>query len=181
MGYVRYVCSVTLVAAITLVATAVSMATRPSSNGESLLKQIVEARKEVRHWQKVMHRERSVPKVRGSELRTASTAFKERALVHWSRRVRRARAKAADPPHEREFRCIKRHEGPWDANTGNGYYGGLQMDVTFQRSYGNRLFRVKGLAHRWTPIEQIWVGEHAVHEGRGFHPWPTSARRCGLI
>jgi hypothetical protein len=51
----------------------------------------------------------------------------------------------------------------------------------FQRDYGRRLLRRKGRAHRWTPLEQIWVGERALREGRGFHPWPVAARRCGLI
>src|SRR5262249_27216003 len=34
------------------------------------------------------------------------------------------------------FQCIHRFEGAWNSNTGNGYYGGLQMDASFQRRYG---------------------------------------------
>src|SRR4051794_32726231 len=33
------------------------------------------------------------------------------------------------------FNCIHRYEGAWNSNTGNGYYGGLQMDYTFQSQY----------------------------------------------
>ena len=67
------------------------------------------------------------------------------------------------------------------ADTGNGYYGGLQMDLTFQRSYGSFLLRSKGTANRWTPYEQMWVAERAYESGRGFYPWPNTARSCGLI
>ena len=36
---------------------------------------------------------------------------------------RRSRAGCSDA-----FLCIHRYEGAWNSNTGNGYYGGLQMD-----------------------------------------------------
>jgi hypothetical protein len=78
------------------------------------------------------------------------------------------------------FECVHRYEGAWDAHTGNGYYGGLQMDVGFQRTYGRELLSAKGTADRWTPAEQIAVAI-AAHATRGFYPWPTTARRCGLI
>lgn len=78
------------------------------------------------------------------------------------------------------FRCVHTYEGSWSANTGNGYYGGLQMDVTFQRSYGRELLGAKGTANRWTPAEQMAVAIRA-HATRGFWPWPNTARRCGLL
>jgi hypothetical protein len=77
--------------------------------------------------------------------------------------------------------CIHRGEGGWNAYTGNGYYGGLQMDLSFQRSYGGYLLRLKGTANSWSPYEQMWVAERAFKSGRGFHPWPNTARACGLI
>jgi hypothetical protein len=55
------------------------------------------------------------------------------------------------------------------------------MDLSFQRTYGADLLRKKGTANRWTPLEQIWVAERAYRSGRGFHPWPNTARACGLI
>jgi hypothetical protein len=27
----------------------------------------------------------------------------------------------------------------------------------------------------------MWVAERAFKDGRGFYPWPLTARRCGLI
>lgn len=86
----------------------------------------------------------------------------------------------AKPPHKSQFFCIHGYEGSWTANTGNGYYGGLQMDLTFQSGYGGYLLSSKGTADRWSPLEQIWVAERAV-VSRGFHPWPNTARYCGLL
>ena len=55
------------------------------------------------------------------------------------------------------------------------------MDMSFQRTYGSVLLRKKGTANRWSALEQIWVAERAYRSGRGFHPWPNTARYCGLI
>lgn len=83
-------------------------------------------------------------------------------------------------PHKRQWLCIHRYEGSWqDPNP--PYYGGLQMDLGFQRSYGGILLRTKGTAEHWTPMEQMIVAETAYYAGRGFHPWPNTARYCGLI
>jgi hypothetical protein len=55
------------------------------------------------------------------------------------------------------------------------------MDLAFQRRYAPRILRRKGTANRWTPLEQMWVAEQAIRDGRWFYPWPVAARRCGLI
>lgn len=77
--------------------------------------------------------------------------------------------------------CIHGYEGAWnDPNA--PYYGGLQMDMTFQRQYGSRLLKHKGTANHWDPMEQMWIAEHArTNGGRGWYPWPKTARYCGLI
>jgi len=78
-----------------------------------------------------------------------------------------------NPPHESAWRCLYRYEhgrGGWASNTGNGYYGGLQMDLGFQRAYGAYLLGAKGTADRWSTLEQMWVGERALRAGRGFYP-----------
>ena len=100
----------------------------------------------------------------------------------WRSRAARVKKRfASGPPHRREWECIHHYEGSWTAHTGNGYYGGLQMDITFQQAYAPRLLRKKGTANRWTPLEQMWVAERAHRSGRGFYPWPNTARYCGLI
>lgn len=103
----------------------------------------------------------------------------KKAVRLWQRRARAAHRRARRPPHLRQFLCIHRYEGSW-RDAGGPYYGGLQMDLHFQRTYGFGLLRTKGTADRWTPLEQIWTAEKA-HRSRGFWPWPNTARSCGLI
>ena len=81
---------------------------------------------------------------------------------------------------ERAFLCIHREEGAWHSSTGNGYYGGLQMDRQFMRSYGPEFLRELGPANRWPAAVQIAVAVRAYLSGRGFGPWPNTARECGL-
>jgi hypothetical protein len=79
------------------------------------------------------------------------------------------------------FLCIHRYEGAWNANTGNGYYGGLQMDLTFQGRYGADFLRLWGTADNWPPWAQLQAAVRAYQSGRGFYPWPNTARACGLL
>jgi hypothetical protein len=98
----------------------------------------------------------------------------------WRIRAERARFRAHHPPHLAEWRCIHRWEGSW-TDPNSPYYGGLQMDLAFQRAYGLGLLRHKGTANHWAPYEQMWVAERALKAGRGFHPWPLTALKCWLI
>lgn len=87
-------------------------------------------------------------------------------------------------PHDRlfiNFTCIHHYEGAWNANTGNGYYGGLQMDIDFQNSYGAEFKRLWGTADNWPAWAQIQAARRAYDSGRGFNPWPNTARACGLL
>ncbi len=79
------------------------------------------------------------------------------------------------------FLCIHHFEGAWDSNTGNGYYGGLQMDQRFQRLYGSDYVARWGTADNWPAWAQLQVAARAYKAGRGFYPWPNTARACGLI
>ncbi len=79
------------------------------------------------------------------------------------------------------FLCIHHYEGAWNDHTGNGYYGGLQMDWTFMQHYGADFLRRYGTADRWPPWAQIQVAVRAYQAGRGFWPWPRSAPACGLL
>lgn len=77
--------------------------------------------------------------------------------------------------------CIKHYEsdgsGGWSANTGNGYYGGLQMDLGFQRSYGPEYLRKWGTANEWPAWAQLNAGHRAVRV-RGYSPWPQTRYSC---
>jgi hypothetical protein len=135
-------------------------------------------RSETWRWQRLMGVPRSP-----SNYRTMATGERYRHWVRdlWKRRARRVRHLAARPPHSENWRCIHSHEAGWTAHTGNGYYGGLQMDFGFQQHYGRFLLRRKGTADNWTPVEQMWVAERSQRAGRGFWPWPNAARICGLL
>ena len=144
-----------------------------------ILMKIRALRRETWRWQRLM----GVPLTRPTQAaeRSESLAFQRWVLRSWRHKAGKMRRRAHHPRRLEAWLCIQRQEGPWNANTGNGYYGGLQMDLQFQRTYGADLLRRRGLAHRWGYLEQIWVAERAYRSGRGFYPWPNTARSCGLI
>ncbi len=134
-------------------------------------------RVETWYWQRVMGIERS-PVVSRS-LSSHSIGGLQQLDALWRRREQRAFRRAQNPPHLQAWMCIHRFEGSWTDPRGP-YYGGLQMNISFQRAYGGWLLRRKGTADHWTPLEQIWTAERA-HRAHGFYPWPNTARYCGLI
>lgn len=67
--------------------------------------------------------------------------------------------------------------GNWAINTGNGYYGGLQFDLSTWAGYGGLEFAERpDLATR---EQQIVVAER-LHAARGFQPWPACRAKLGL-
>lgn len=86
--------------------------------------------------------------------------------------------------------CIHGGEGDWE-DGGNPFWGGLQMDWGFIHTYGGDMIRkygepqgyagANGWKNPWTPQEQMMVAERARASGRGYYPWPNTARDCGLI
>ena len=175
---VRFSCRVALLTCA-LVALAAPASARAAEGEGAVLKEIQELREETWRWQRLMGR--SLSPTRYHAERSPSPSFRRWVLLEWRREAARAKRQALNPPRHSAWLCIHRHEGPWNARTGNGYYGGLQMDISFQRSWGSDLLRKKGMAHRWSPIEQIWVAERAYRSGLGFRPWPNTARYCGLL
>ena len=122
-------------------------------------------------WQRVVGHRRS---------HSAAPLSSVRALRFWRRHARRMIRIAGRPPHKSAWLCIHRYEGSW-ADSGDPYWGGLQMDRGFMRSYAPSFLLRRGWANRWTPLEQMWVAERAHRSGRGFYAWPNTARFCGLI
>ena len=121
-----------------------------------------------------------------------------RAVAYWKKQAREARAAVRWQRHARlrlvahrhivaslgsvaNWTCIHQHEGAWN-DTGDPYWGGLQMDRSFMRTYGSDVIRRHGggLADTWTPAEQMMVAQRA-YRTRGYHPWPNTARACGLL
>jgi Transglycosylase-like domain len=119
-----------------------------------------------------------------------SLAIHSRRLAVVEKRLTRLTASILEVGNLNDWICIHHGEGAWNDNTGNGYYGGLQMDYTFMSSYGPKvlgfdsaqeMFSKRGTADHWTPKEQIAVAEYARSSGRGYRPWPKTARHCGLL
>lgn len=175
-----------LLAGVLVLAAAALLDPRPaaaSATRVAVLAQIADFRGETWRWQRLMGTRRT-PTV-FSERDAKSAAYRAWLRDLWRKRALTAKQRAANPPHRAAWQCIHRYErNPrqgWATRTGNGYYGGLQMDLAFQRAYGGRLLGTKGTADRWSPLEQMWVAERAYRSGRGFYPWPNTARYCGLL
>jgi hypothetical protein len=69
--------------------------------------------------------------------------------------------------------------GNWAANTGNGYYGGLQFSLATWRHNGGGQYAA--YPHQATREQQIAVGSHlvAAHNG-SFDAWPHCRAALGL-
>jgi hypothetical protein len=129
-------------------------------------------------WERLMGVRRT--QSRRLYLKTRDLDYRLLVLRQWHRRARHARHRAHNPPHERAWRCLQRYEGAW-TDSSDPYWGGLQMDRSFMRAYAPRHLLRRGWANRWSAVEQMWVAERAIRAGRGFYPWPSTARACGLI
>jgi len=128
-------------------------------------------RAETWRWQALMGRARTD--------RSATPSTKA-VLRFWVRAAGRAYVQAIHPPHKGAWLCIHRYEGSW-RDSGDPYWGGLQMDRGFMSGYAPRYLLRRGLADHWSPLEQMWVAERAYRSGGGFYAWPNTARACGLI
>jgi hypothetical protein len=133
-------------------------------------------RADTRRWQTVMLGR--PPANVSRTLAYRSLGRLRRVARRWQHRAHQAWWHAKHPPGLANWLCIHRYEGSW-ADSGSPYWGGLQMDLSFQQTYGGWLLRHKGTADHWSPLEQIWVAVRASHS-RGFSPWPNTARDCGL-
>ena len=71
--------------------------------------------------------------------------------------------------------CVHEHEGAWNDNTGNGYYGGMQFTLGTWRSVGG-----SGQPDRATPREQLYRAWLVwKRDGGSWREW-SSRIPCGL-
>lgn len=94
-------------------------------------------------------------------------------LAHRSRAV--AVAASGGIPHEALWLCIHRGEGAWNAATGNGYFGGLQMTYGWDGLVGNAALlspaaqmQAAGTGYRRSGYSRAWL------EGQ----WPMTSPPC---
>ena len=82
------------------------------------------------------------------------------------------------PPHYHQWLCIHSHEGSW-RDDGAPYWGGVQFGYNEWRRFGMPYTGV-ATANLASPMQQMWAAERYWRVS-GFHPWPRTARMCGLI
>jgi hypothetical protein len=116
-----------------------------------------------------------------SQRRLAGWRRAERRALLIARRARRWRRVAISTLGNvrANLLCIHGGEGSW-RDSGDPYWGGLQMDRQFQLTYGRALVMRFGWASNWPAAAQLAVGEVAVYSGRGYGPWPNTRKPCGL-
>jgi hypothetical protein len=68
--------------------------------------------------------------------------------------------------------------GNWGANTGNGYYGGLQFSGGTWHSYGGGSY--SGTANQATRSQQIAIAKK-VFRAQGRKAWPACSKRAGIF
>jgi hypothetical protein len=91
----------------------------------------------------------------------------------------------ASPTWLVQARCIHLKEGPWTANTGNGYYGGMQFAAKTWKRVGGKpdpAFRHPGdAAYPFTasPAEQIYRAWLLwKHDGGTWRSWGAVGASC---
>ena len=136
------------------------------------------SRADTRHWLTVMQGRPPAAASRTLAARPSSLPRLRLLARRWRHRAYRLWRQATHPPNLGDWLCIHHYEGSW-ADPNSPYWGGLQMDLSFQARYGGWLLRHKGTANHWSPLEQIWVAVRASRM-RGFSPWPNTAHYCGL-
>lgn len=108
------------------------------------------------------------------------------AFLHWLAISARKKSQKARKEFQAWFvyalakwDCIHRHEASWYGDNNPTYDGGLQMDDSFESSYGSDFIRLWGHdASDWPVWAQLRAAERAF-ASRGFGPWPTR-KYCGL-
>lgn len=67
--------------------------------------------------------------------------------------------------------------GNWSANTGNGYYGGLQFSLSTWLGYGGDQFSY--WPYDASRVQQIVIAERVL-AGQGWGAWPYCSSKLGL-
>lgn len=75
--------------------------------------------------------------------------------------------------------CIHTYEGTWN-DSGWPHWGGLQMDMNFQLTYGREFFKRWGTADHWPVWAQLETGYRGAISRGGFNPWPNTRKMCRL-
>jgi hypothetical protein len=118
----------------------------------------------------------TTPGAAHAETLTAAQRHHAKAMVKARAQARQARELKS---HMRAWNAIAACEsgGNWHINTGNGYYGGLQMAAGTWYGYGGGKYA--SLPSRASKAEQLVVAERILR-GQGWGAWPACSARAGL-
>jgi resuscitation-promoting factor RpfB len=78
----------------------------------------------------------------------------------------------------RDAVCIHEHEGAWNANTGNGQYGGMQFSLSTWQAVGG--VTRPDLATKREQLYRAWLWWKRRGRWGGRGGWPSTAIVCGL-
>ncbi|MHA6801167.1 transglycosylase family protein [Bounagaea algeriensis] len=104
--------------------------------------------------------------------------IKEKVVQQPQPRVVRVGGK--EPPNSGVWDKLVQCEagGNWQADTGNGYYGGLQFDKSTWSSYGGDQYAE--YPHQASREQQISVAEKVRDSRGGYGAWPSCSSQLGL-
>jgi hypothetical protein len=85
----------------------------------------------------------------------------------------------ANPVHLDPWDLVAQCEssGNWSANTGNGYFGGLQFSRGTWHSYGGGAYASS--ANQATRSQQIAIAQKVLR-AQGWKAWPTCSGKAGV-
>lgn len=86
-----------------------------------------------------------------------------RWLLRYGLRLKRELYLATLPAHYQGWLCIHRQEGAWNSDTGNGFYGGLQMTWKWMKLVVN--------AALLSPLDQMKAAETGYRNSGYSHAW----------
>ncbi|WP_084597189.1 transglycosylase family protein [Nocardioides aequoreus] len=94
-------------------------------------------------------------------------------------KMKRPQKKQKKVPHAGVWNRLAKCEsgGNWRINTGNGYYGGLQISPGTWGAFGGKRFA--HLPHKASKGQQITVGVR-IKNGQGWGAWPSCSRKIGV-
>lgn len=125
---------------------------------------------------------------RAVELLRVAAELDAQAAAERAERTARAAAAPSLPPAQRDYSntggdpadpatwdqlAACESGGNWAANTGNGYYGGIQFSLSTWQSNGGT-----GYPHEASKATQIEVGRR-LQATSGWGPWPACTRKLG--
>ena len=156
--------------------------------GERISKKIVKHIRGTHYCQMKMDRPRTKVRLLFTKQSIHRRRYVLRVWIDRHDRLLRRAAEASEAASCFEATVARRTTASGSASTRTKGPGTEHRQRLLRRLADGQSFRAptagtcsaEGTANNWTPMEQMWVAERAYSSGRGFGPWPNTARMCGL-